>query len=403
LLGENGTGKSTALDAVAVALGIWCVARSTAGWRAIRKGEARLRKIKSGDRVHFESSPDPAIMAEGVIGDKSVTWTRMNKGLSNRTSNEAAKEALKVVEDLIALSRRESVKVTLPILAHYGAGRAWLPQIERIEGFKPKKGKVSRFDAYYYSLEGRIRDRELNDWFLYESLDAFQRGSKREGMKVVEQAVLNCLPGSKALRFDVDRKEIVVVMTKAKGGEIPFYALSDGQRSMLSLVADIARKTVILNPHLGKDSAKKSPGVVLIDELDLHLHPNWQKSVVEDLKRTFPSMQFICTTHSPFIVQSLTAEELIKLDGDVTTEPTRRSLDEVAQFVMGVPNASRGQQHQTMVETARLYLQKVEEAQKASPAKKKSIQKELVTMMAPFTNNPAYTALLERRGLIETK
>jgi predicted ATP-binding protein involved in virulence len=83
------------------------------------------------------------------------------------------------------------------------------------------------------------------------------------------------------------------------------------------LFCDIARRAAILNPHLGGDASSKTKGVILIDELDLHLHPKWQRRIIEDLRRVFPNVQFICTTHSPFLIQSLrSSEELIMLDGE---------------------------------------------------------------------------------------
>jgi predicted ATP-binding protein involved in virulence len=80
-------------------------------------------------------------------------------------------------------------------------------------------------------------------------------------------------------------------------------------------VAEIAWKAAILNPHLGADAAKKTPGIVLIDEVDLHLHPRWQHRVLRDLRTTFPEMQFIVTTHSPQIISTAEAGWLRILDG----------------------------------------------------------------------------------------
>lgn len=90
--------------------------------------------------------------------------------------------------------------------------------------------------------------------------------------------------------------------------------LSDGYRNIIKIVTDIAVKMCILNPYLGKDTLKETPGVVIIDKLDLSLHPTWQKQIVRILKELFPKIQFICATHSPFIIQSLEHGELIALD-----------------------------------------------------------------------------------------
>ena len=396
LIGDNGSGKSTALDALAVAMGIWHVARPTAGWRAIRPGEARLVPREEEGMVRFDPQPDASITAEGIIGERPMKWTRMNKGLSSKTSNSGAKAALAAVEDLLARSRTEE-KVTLPVLAYYGAGRAFLPAKERTTKFEMKLSKVSRFDAYYYCLDGRTRDQEINQWFLFEAVEALQRREKRAGLMAVEAAVLRCIPRAKALRVDGDRKEVIVVL---EDGEMPFYNLSDGQRSMLAMVADIAIKAVILNPHLGAKAALKSPGIVLIDELDMCLHPTWQLHVLEDLRAAFPDIQFIVTTHSPFLVQTAREDEVLKMDGALSVDPSGKTLEEVARLVMDVRETEMSPRYREKLDTAREYLKLVQEAREASPARRADIQKEVVSLLAPFSSNPAYTAMLERKGMI---
>ena len=111
-----------------------------------------------------------------------------------------------------------------------------------------------------------------------------------------------CVPGAKAIEYSVRERSIVVEFAT---GDVLYQNLSDGQRIMLSLVADIAYRAAWMNPHLEDRVLQETDGIVLIDELDLHLHPKWQRTVVDDLRRTFPKIQFIATSHSPFIIQSL--------------------------------------------------------------------------------------------------
>src|SRR4029077_13948125 len=105
-----------------------------------------------------------------------------------------------------------------------------------------------------------------------------------------------------------------------------FSNLSAGQRMMLAMVADIAIKAVTQNNFLVNPSAlatafteptprvlAETPGLVLIDELDVHLHPRWQRRVATDLKKTFPKIQFVCTSHSPQVIEELRPEEIIRL------------------------------------------------------------------------------------------
>lgn len=82
-------------------------------------------------------------------------------------------------------------------------------------------------------------------------------------------------------------------------------SLSDGVRNMLALVADVARRCASLNPQLGADAARDTPGVLMIDEVDMHLHPRWQQLVMELLCKAFPALQIISTTHSPHVLSTV--------------------------------------------------------------------------------------------------
>ena len=175
--------------------------------------------------------------------------------------------------------------------------------------------------------------------------------------------------------------------------------LSDGERSFIAIVVDLSRRLALANPRL--DNPLRGAGVALIDELELHLHPKWQLEVLEKLRTTFPNIQFICTTHSPFILQTAREGEIINLDGEIALEPAGRTLEEIARLVMDVTNTDRSPRHQKMLDTARRYLALVDEAKNVNQARRDEIQKELIEMLAPFTDNPAYTALLERKGAIE--
>lgn len=402
LVGENGSGKSTTLDALAVALGVWQVARPSAGWRAIREGEAHWVVIRHKDRTTFEPMPNPAIEAAGVIDGQEIGWTRMNKGIFGETTNEHAKEAVAVVEDMIERSRRPDLKVTLPVLAYYSAGRAWLPEEERVKGFEFDSKKSSRLDAYYDCLAGRIRDKELNQWFLYETVESVHRPQKRDALLAVEKAVMNCLPDAKGLRFDTDRKEIVVCMKKGIS-EMPFYNLSDGQRATLAMVADLAIKCAILNPHLGVKAPSQTPGVVLIDELDLHLHPKWQRRIVDDLKKTFPGVQFIASTHSPFLIQSLEPGELLVLGEDKDVgEYSNQSIEDIVEQIQGVPMPQRNRRAEVLSSAVEEYVQEIRKP-KASKQAMKLADAKFRKASEPYAPNPGLNALLKLEAMAAAK
>lgn len=126
--------------------------------------------------------------------------------------------------------------------------------------------------------------------------------------------------------FDGDRAEVVLSID---GTAQPFSNLSAGQRTMMALAADLAIKMVTQNHDwvpeenpastngAWPDVLAQTPGVVLIDELDVHLHPLWQRRVASDLKATFPAVQFVCTTHSPQVIGEVQPDEIRMLDEPV--------------------------------------------------------------------------------------
>jgi predicted ATP-binding protein involved in virulence len=178
-----------------------------------------------------------------------------------------------------------------------------------------------------------------------------------------------------------------VVIRFANGDQQPFMNLSDGQRSMLALVGDLAQKAATLNPHLGADVLQRTEGVVLIDELDLHLHPTWQRHVIEDLRFTFPKLQFIGTTHSPFLIQSLrSGEELLMLEGQPTAKLGDLSIAEIAEGLQGVPDTSVSARYSEMKDTAKTYLQQLEEASHSPADKVVSFKEKLANAAPPFAD-----------------
>src|SRR5207249_3320339 len=122
-----------------------------------------------------------------------------------------------------------------------------------------------------------------------------------------------------AVWFDSDREQIVLSIL---GNAQPFDNLSAGQRMMMALVADLAIKAVTQNAFLVPPDQlepedqplprvlRQTPGMVLIDELDVHLHPKWQRRVATDLKETFPTIQFVCTSHSPQVIGEVSQDEV---------------------------------------------------------------------------------------------
>lgn len=339
-VGKNGTGKTSVLDAAAVAMGIWLTEITDTtlsnSRRSILPKEIRLESIPTGDRAIFHEQLPVEVAADGFIGTSAVSWIRQIPKGGKQTTDRDAKDARHAVANLVAAAE-SGQEVLCPVLAYYGAGRAWLASNKRDP--KAVTGPVRRWSAFYDCFNERIRFAELTGWFERETTAAGNRqGRMRPGFDVVRRAIVNCVPEATAVWFDADREEIVLSIA---GESQPFSNLSAGQRMMLALVADIAIKAITQNTYLippdelGPDDdplpriLRETPGVVLIDEIDVHLHPEWQRRVATDLKRTFPAIQFVCTSHSPQVIGEIKPEEIRVLgdDGSVTIPPRSFGID----------------------------------------------------------------------------
>lgn len=113
------------------------------------------------------------------------------------------------------------------------------------------------------------------------------------------------------LSYDPELAELVLIYRNQTEGQISrnFSSLSDGYRELLSLAADIAWRMAVLNPQL-ESPYKETPGIIMIDEIELHLHPKWQSIILNCLQAVFPKVQFVVTTHSPLVIQSIEESRL---------------------------------------------------------------------------------------------
>lgn len=331
LVGDNGTGKTTILDALAIAAGIWLVNSPDTtlnnSRRNILPSEIRLEAIESETITQFIQRKPVQIKVIGTINRQPVQWLRQIKTNGSRTTNTEAKQALKIISTLFQQVERGE-KIWLPIIAYYGAGRAWLPSNQRDPKATTHTSPARRWDAFYDCFEERIRIPALHTWFQKEAIASVNRqGQMRPGYKVVKLAILRCIPNADDLWFDPEGSEIVVSI---QGNPQPFSNLSAGQKMMVGLIADMAIKIVTQNASFLTEkldiSSQELPlilqetsGLVLIDEIDVHLHPKWQRQVVNDLTRTFPSIQFVCTSHSPLVIGEVEASCIRVLERDEET------------------------------------------------------------------------------------
>jgi len=408
LVGVNGSGKTSLLRAISVALGGWANAyiKSEKNLRPIEDKE--IREIQIDNR--FDKSKETSIEAFGnaYIIDKFGNFTYATaqwKRYRTEGSSETYQDGLIKYNDSrpyilnldtlgsdILKSIEKGHTFNLPIIAFYECDRLWLAKNElNIES--AAKTKYSRFDPYVDCFHTASDHHAIAEWLLKHELTSLQQGRETPVLQAIKKAAKIALEKCTDIRFDMEQSRVIVAFED--NIVIPFEHLSDGQRTILGLFCDIARRTAILNPHLLGDAISETEGIVLIDELDLHLHPRWQRRIIEDLRTVFPNIQFICTTHSPFLIQSLrSSEELIMLDGEPLSDYAHIGIEEIVKN-MGVLRPDVSIRYEEMKEVAKSFLQLLDETALSPQEKQEEYKKQLAQLIAPFAENPAYQAFLE--------
>jgi predicted ATP-binding protein involved in virulence len=137
----------------------------------------------------------------------------------------------------------------------------------------------------------------------------------------------------------------------------------------------------------------------------MHLHPKWQRHIVSDLKKTFPKVQFIATTHSPFIVQSLNADEIINLDGeDIVEDPFTKSIEEIVEQDMDMPGINRSQKFLKYQQVAARYFDLIQKGKNSvCDDETKELKFELDRLELEFIDDPVYVALMQAERKSELK
>lgn len=322
VVGENGSGKSSLLDALAVAAGSFLLGVRGYDSRHIRIEDIRVKNSLQGETLTPLQQYPVEICAEGVLQDQQalngewpIQWKREISGKGGKTTQKEAKEIRERAEKLVNYVQ-SGLEVSLPLIVHYGAGRLWVPTKD-MDGKSIKVGHLknpARLDAYKFCIDPRIKFSEIFAWIANEKYIALEEGKENEVFKVAKEAMSRCVKGCTYLDYSVKEKDLFAAF---EGGErLPFSMLSDGQRAMISLVADVAIKAATLNPHMKGAILEETSGIVLIDEIDLHLHPKWQREVVSNLKMIFPKIQFFASTHSPQVIGETPIEQIIVLRQD---------------------------------------------------------------------------------------
>lgn len=374
LHGKNALGKTSVLRAIAVGLGAIPKRLPGVGGIDFAKNDLRRGSESTYVTLHVQNGG---------------SWSRKRESLYEALLRAEAGQRLpglrwlnERMDRIVAADRNGGCPEILPVVALYDTDRTVLDVPQRRRGF-PKE--FDRFGALAGALAARANFREFFQWFYAkQSEEAWEKNERRDfdyrlpDLTAVRRAVTSALGDVRDPRIRIRPLRFeVTVGSDGPEERLELSHLSGGYRATLALVADLARRMAQGNPHLENPLA--SAAVVLIDEVDLHLHPSWQQRILDDLTRTFPNAQFIVTTHSPQVLTTVRPEQVVTLvrdDGKIVQRAAGggtygAEAGDVLTGVMGVEERPRNEFSETLDQYRELVEEDRGETEEALALRKK--------------------------------
>ena len=407
VIGNNTAGKTTLLKAIQVGLGAYLQSlKQLPGGAPYRRNFSSLDKFMRFDEELRDYIPNDEKPRITINADFPVTqslcdncpkvsfipvhWYREFAGNYTTHTRACAGELIDAVHQMESLRYDEKQESVYPLVLAFGAKRTSDSQAKSTSNVKERASRIEK--AYKFALHDKVDFEGAMEWLKHYDKDIKDKKEFEGTREAFFEALQTAIPALSEIDFDNGEIEAVVTVTGHTPSRHHFSYMSDGLQSMINIVSEIAHRCIELNGYLGHNAVKMTPGVVMIDEIDLYLHPHWQKHVLQDLTRAFPMIQFIVSTHSPFIVQSLQEGQLVSFDKNVLTsgEPFREGLEDITSERMGLQQDIRSKRFNEMVDVAtRLF-----EAADNGSANKDELKAKLDEIEAEFSDDPAYLALI---------
>jgi len=361
LIAPNGAGKTTLLDAIRIA--VWPYVKgfdlgSQTGKSATIQ-QADVRRIRQPN-----GNMEPVIPAQvAAIGrwpgrTEPKQWLQWREKMTSRSNTLGDDDARRLTATSKACEQRifsdtPDPDLILPLIAYLGTGRLWYQgrYSSKVTDAPLDENSYSRTSGYQDCLTATSSYKQFEQWYgwvfksyrerqmiaLERNTPLDEQGQRfKTAIDVVQQAVNQLIQpatGWADIAYSASQQQ-QIVLSHPEQGEMPLDMLSDGLRNVVVMVAGLAFRCIKLNPQAGNAAAQITPGVVMIDEVDMFLHPQWQQQILQALRGAFPALQFIVTTHSPQVLTTVPSECIRILSAHEVVTPTVATLGEESRTTL---------------------------------------------------------------------
>jgi predicted ATP-binding protein involved in virulence len=368
IIGINGAGKSSVLDSITsllIQLETRILKLELIELLESDAAKQFIDKFLTLDDINYEAKQASLSLTISTDFNKDISWS-INRTLIKKNLEGTYNQVNSYVEHL-QQKLESDPEFNLPLLVYYRTRRLILDNkpidLDNLDDLDRTiyQCKINQLNAYRGAFSPRINNfKDFFIWFRveedYENEIRLRQNNnyRNPKLEVIRKAIEKFLEGFPNSNFsnlrvvrttshtnlNFTRSPIPPSLTITKNNQdFKLEQLSDGEKMLLMLVTDLARRLAIANPGLGVD-ALQGQGIVLIDEIDLHLHPQWQRMVIPSMTRTFPNCQFIVTTHSPQVLSKVKRENVFILEDynlvEVTPHTYGRDSNSILYELMDV-------------------------------------------------------------------
>ncbi len=314
VIGDNGAGKSSLLGAIRGSLCDWVYLISGDFSKQVKKEEVRIRIKKLGDATYTAERFFPVLLrCDALLHDEEMHVLYRVQDERSLDSNIAGN----INPNTIREKLKES-SVGLPLLCYQSFDRdcGISPNLSK-KTISIEVGTPTVKDGYLGCLEGKGNEGRIQQWCLKMALMEFEKKTEIKEFRTFQSIIgrfVNAIEDSErqlSVYYSSEHSGLVLDDTETT---IPLYSMSTRYRAIMAMIMELAYRTVLTNPTIDPD-LQALEGIVIIDEIDAHLHPKWQWRILGALREVFPKVQFIIATHSPIVIASAQDAKLIMLDG----------------------------------------------------------------------------------------